>query len=96
MLLPFWVVISAAQLSHSARGVPILAERCAHMAKAYEDGICPNHGLVRGERKTDLDEIGWVVTVLSLFDWSDRTPFRCPKCGRLTEKPDPAEHGAHR
>lgn len=58
------------------------------MAKAFQDGICPNHGLVRAERKADLDPVGWVVSVLSLFDWFDRTPFRCRKCGRLTEKPD--------
>ena len=61
------------------------------MPKAYEDGICPYHGLVLGERKTDLDAIGWVVSLLDLSFGSYRSPFRCPKCGRLTTRPEAGE-----
>lgn len=55
------------------------------MSKVTRTRICPNHGLVSAERNSTYDWPGWLVALLSGFEWTPNTPFRCPKCGRLTE-----------
>ena len=57
------------------------------MAYATKAGICPTHGLVEARRKTTYDRLGWLVALLSAFQWSPDTPYRCPKCGALTTEP---------
>jgi hypothetical protein len=54
------------------------------MGNAIRTAVCPEHGLVRAERNTTYDLAGWFVAVISLFTWDPHTPYRCPKCGRLT------------
>ena len=59
------------------------------MSTIVQEGICPNHGLVLARRNNRYDAIGWMVALMSGFQWSDRTPYRCPTCGRLTTKAAP-------
>lgn len=46
---------------------------------------CANHGLVLAQRKVLPGWLYWSFAIFS-FGYADWTlPFRCPKCGRLTE-----------
>ena len=48
------------------------------------------------QRNNRYDAVGWIVAVLSRVSWSDRTPYRCPTCGRLTTKSLPPPDQRHK
>ena len=47
--------------------------------------VCPEHGLILAQRKTIPTYLNLLVFVLSLGHASWDLPFRCPKCGKMTE-----------
>ena len=49
------------------------------------DGICPEHGLVLAQKHVIPWPILLAMMILSLGTWYDDFPYRCPKCGSLTE-----------
>lgn len=47
--------------------------------------VCPEHGLVSAQKKVIPWPILLAMIILSLGTWGDDFPYRCPKCGSLTE-----------
>lgn len=49
--------------------------------------VCPDHGLVLAQKRVIPWPILLAMITLSLGTWGDDFPYRCPKCGSLTEPP---------
>jgi hypothetical protein len=50
-----------------------------------EKQYCPDHGEVLAKQRTVPAILWWFIFVFSQGDFSADHPYRCPKCGRLTE-----------
>jgi hypothetical protein len=49
---------------------------------------CPNHGLVLAVRKRWPSLFYWAFVLVTFGTFSPDYPYRCPRCGRLTERPE--------
>lgn len=58
------------------------------MGDDREHQNCPNHGLVLAVRKRWPSVFYWAFVLVTFGTSAPDYPYRCPKCGRLTKRPE--------